>query len=284
MRAVVITGSSTGIGRACALTLDGMGFDVFAGVRSQEDGRSLRRAASRRLVPVHLDVTDGTSISAARRLVAERVGAAGLAGLVNNAGTTVPCPVEYLPLAEFRRQLEVNLTGHLAVTQAFLPLLRRGRGRVVNISSVGGKLGGPMMAPYSAAKHGLEGLSDTLRLELSGSGMHVSVVEPGFIATSMGGKLERDTEAWLRRLPADGRSRYGRSLRALAATVSREAANGSPPEVVAGAVAHALTSRRPRTRYAVGAGAKRLVVLCRVLPDRLMDRLLLRAVGLTAAG
>ena len=141
-----------------------------------------------------------------------------------------------------------------------------------------------MMAPYAAAKHGLEGLSDTLRLELGGSGMHVSVIEPGFIATSMGGKLERDTEAWLRRLPADGRSWYGRSLRALAATIGREAANGSPPEVVAGAVAHALTSRRPRTRYAVGAGAKRLVLLSRVLPDRLMDRLLLRAVGLTATG
>jgi NAD(P)-dependent dehydrogenase (short-subunit alcohol dehydrogenase family) len=279
MRAVVITGASTGIGRACALILDDLGFHVFAGVRRDEDGDALRCAASGRLVPVHLDVTDGASIAGARDLVAEQVGTAGLAGLVNNAGTTLPCPVEYLPLERFRQQLEVNLTGHLAVIQAFLPLLRRGRGRIVNVSSVGGKVGGPLMAPYSVAKHGLEGLSDTLRFELGWSGMHVAVIEPGLIATTMGGKLQRDTEATLRSLPQDGRSRYGNSLKAIAATISREAANGSPPEVVARAVAHALTSRKPRTRYPVGVGARRLLLLRRVLPDRLMDRLFLRAIG-----
>ncbi len=186
MRAVVITGASTGIGRACALTLDRRGFHVFAGVRKDEDGQALRGAASDRLVPVHMDVTDGESILGARDLVAERVGTAGLAGLVNNAGTTLPCPVEYLPLEQFRRQLEVNLTGHLAVIQALLPLLHSGRGRIVNVSSVGGKVAGPLMAPYVVAKHGMEGLSDTLRLELGWSGMHVAVIEPGLISTAMG--------------------------------------------------------------------------------------------------
>jgi len=279
MRAVVITGASTGIGRACALTLDRRGFHVFAGVRKDEDGQALRGAASDRLVPVHMDVTDGESILGARDLVAERVGAAGLAGLVNNAGTTLPCPVEYLPLEQFRRQLEVNLTGHLAVIQALLPLLRSGRGRIVNVSSVGGKVAGPLMAPYVAAKYGMEGLSDTLRLELGWSGMHVAVIEPGLISTAMGGKLQRDTEATLRGLPEDGRLRYRRPLEAMAATISKEAANGSPPEVVARAVAHALTSRKPRTRYPVGVGARRLLLLRRVLPDRWMDRVFLRTLG-----
>lgn len=282
MRAVVITGTSTGIGRACALTLDRMGLRVFAGVRRAEDGEQLRAAASPSLTPVLVDITDEASIRRARDLVAERVDGAGLAGLVNNAGTTVPWPAEYLPLDVFRDQLEINLTGHLAVTQAFLPLLRSARGRIVNISSVGGKVGGPFMAGYSAAKHGLEGLSDTLRLELAGLGIRVSVVEPGFVSTAMRGKLLRDTQATLRSLPADGRQRYGRELERVASNVDREAAHGSPPEVVARAVAHALTSRRPRVRYGAGAGAKRLLFLRRVLPDRWMDRALLHAVGMPA--
>jgi NAD(P)-dependent dehydrogenase (short-subunit alcohol dehydrogenase family) len=279
MRVVVITGASTGIGRATALTLDGRGFHVFAGVRREEDGVSLRSAASERLTPVRLDVTDEASIAAVGDLVTAAVGDAGLAGLVNNAGTTVPCPAEYLPLAEFRRQLEVNLVGHLAVIQAFLPLLRQAGGRVVNVSSVGGKVGPPMMACYSAAKYGLEGLSDTLRIELRESGIHVSLIEPGMIATSMGGKLVRDTERWLRALPTEGRARYGHVLEAMP-MISREAARGSQPEVVADAIAHALTSRRPRTRYAVGIGARRLLTMRRMLPDRWMDRMILRTLGL----
>jgi NAD(P)-dependent dehydrogenase (short-subunit alcohol dehydrogenase family) len=283
MRAVVITGASTGIGRACALTLDDLGFHVFAGVRREEDGQALRRAASDRLVPVRIDVTDAASIAGARDLVAARVGSAGLAGLVNNAGTSLPCPVEYLPPERFRQQLEVNLTGHLVVIQTLLPLLRAGRGRIVNVSSVGGRIGGPLMASYVAAKHAMEGLSDTLRLELGWLGMHVAVIEPGLISTAMGAKLRHDTEATLRSLPEDGRSRYRGPLRAMALTISREAASGSPPEVVARAVVHALTSPRPRTRYPVGAGARRLLLLRRVLPDRWMDRLFLRAIGVRPA-
>lgn len=284
MRAVVITGASSGIGRACALTLDKEGFAVFAGVRKDTDAEELRAAASRRLTPVHVDVTDPASIRAMTETVAAEVGGDGLAGLVNNAGTTLPCPVAHLPLAGFRGQLEVNLTGPLAVTQALLPLLRTGRGRVVNVTSVAGKVAVPMMAPYAAAKHGLEGLSDVMRLELGQLGIRVAVVEPGYISTSMHGKLERDTEETIRSLPDDDeRARYGKQLRTLAATIGHHATNGSPPEVAAGAVLHALTSRRPRTRYPVGAGARRLLMLRRVLSDRLFDRAILRVSGIGSA-
>jgi NAD(P)-dependent dehydrogenase (short-subunit alcohol dehydrogenase family) len=276
MSAVVITGASTGIGRACALTLDRRGFRVFAGVRRDEDADELRRAGSERLVPVHVDVTDETSISTMTELVAGEVGEDGLAGLVNNAGTTLPFPVEYLPLAAFRRQLDVNLGGPLAVTQSLLPLLRRGPGRVVNVASVGGRVGVPLMAPYAAAKGGLEILSDVLRLELGQLGVHVAVIEPGYVGTAMRDKLERDTEDTIRSLPAEGRARYEQKLRNLAATISHHAAHGSAPEVVARAVAHALTSRMPRTRYPVGAGARRLLLLRRLLDDRRFDRLILR--------
>jgi NAD(P)-dependent dehydrogenase (short-subunit alcohol dehydrogenase family) len=280
MRSVVITGASSGIGRACALTLDRKGFRVFAGVRKSADGDALRGAASESLTPVHVDVTDSASISAMAEQVAAEVGEAGLDGLVNNAGTTLPCPIEYLPLDGFRQQLEVNLVGPLAVTQAMLPLLCRARGRVVNVTSAAGKAGVPLMAPYVAAKHGLEGLRDVMRLEFRQLGIHVAVIEPGFVGTAMGGKLRSDTQAAIRALPDEGRRRYGPPLEKVAETISQHAASGSPPEVVADAVLHALTSNRPRTRYPSGAGAKRMLFMRRLLSDRRFDRIVLRAGGL----
>ena len=280
MKTFVITGASSGIGRACALALDRKGFHVFAGIRKDADGKSLRAAATENLTPVYVDVTEEASIAAMAKLVGEEVGDVGLAGLVNNAGTTLPCPVEYLPLDGFRHQLEVNLTGPLAVTKALLPLLLRGQGRIVNVTSAAGKAGVPMMAPYVAAKHGLEGLSDVLRLELAPLGVHVAVIEPGYVSTAMRGKLEHDTAETIGSLPEEGRSRYGSQLTAIAESISTHAANGSDPDVVAGAVFHALTSKRPRTRYPVGAGAKPMLFLRRILPDRRFDRILLHAAGL----
>ncbi|SOJ54096.1 D-beta-hydroxybutyrate dehydrogenase [Mycobacterium simulans] len=280
MKAVVITGASTGIGRASALALDRNGFRVFAGVRKKDDGEALRASASENLTPVFLDVTEESSIGAAAKLVADAVGDAGLAGLVNNAGTTLPCPVEYLALDAFRRQLEVNLVGPLAVTKAFLPLLVRGGGRVVNVTSGAGKAGVPLMAPYVAAKHGLEGLSDVLRLEFGQLGVGVSVIDPGFVAPDMRGKLERDTGDVIRALPQEGRARYGGQLAATAEAISTHAAQGSKPDVVADAVLHALTSKKPRTRYPAGAGAKRMLLLRRVLSDRQFDRIIHRMSGL----
>ncbi len=280
MKSVVITGSSTGIGRACALMLARNGFRVFAGVRGKADGNALRSVASQSLTPVHVDVTDAPSIQAMAEKVTSEVGDAGLYGLVNNAGTTLPCPIEYLPLDGFRRQLEVNLVGPLAVTQALLPMLLRGRGRIVNVTSAAGKAGVPLMAAYVAAKHGLEGLSDVLRLELGPLGVQVAIIEPGFVSTAMRGKLEHDTEETVRALPDEGRRRYGGQLTAVAESISKHAAQGSDPDVVAADVLHALTSARPRTRYPSGAGAKRMLFMRRILPDRRFDRIILRAGGL----
>jgi NAD(P)-dependent dehydrogenase (short-subunit alcohol dehydrogenase family) len=233
MKSVVITGSSTGIGRACALMLDRNGFRVFVGVRKEADGDALRSAASESLTPVHIDVTDAASIQAMAETVTSEVGDAGLNGLVNNAGTTLPCPIEYLPLDGFRRQLEVNLVGPLAVTQALLPVLRLGQGRVVNVTSAAGRAGVPLMAPYVSAKHALEGLSDVMRLEFRQLGIQVAVIEPGFVGTAMGGKLQRDTEGAVGSLPDEGRRRYGPALCKLAEEIGQHAATGSPPEVVA---------------------------------------------------
>jgi NAD(P)-dependent dehydrogenase (short-subunit alcohol dehydrogenase family) len=280
MKSVVITGSSSGIGRACALALDCKGFRVFAGVRKHGDGEALRQVASASLIPVRVEVTDSTSIHAMAERVAHDVGDVGLHGLVNNAGTTLPGPIEYLALDDFRHQLEVNLVGQLAVTQALVPLLRRARGRVVNVTSAAGKAGVPLMAPYVAAKHGMEGLSDVMRLEFRRLGIDVAVIEPGFVGTAMGGKLQRDTEAAVGALPDEGRDRYAAALGKLADAISTHAATGSPPEVVADAVVHALTSDRPHTRYPAGTGAKRMLFMRRMLPDRRFDRIILRAGGL----
>jgi NAD(P)-dependent dehydrogenase (short-subunit alcohol dehydrogenase family) len=182
-KTVVITGASTGIGAACAWHLDRLGFTVLAGVRRMEDGEALKAQASTRLQPIILDVTDTKSIEEARQVVAELVGARGVAGLVNNAGIAVAGPLETVPIADLRRQFEVNVIGQVAVTQAFLPLLRRGRGRIVNMGSIAGRAAMPVMGPYSASKFALEALTDALRLEVQQWGIQVSIVEPGAIAT-----------------------------------------------------------------------------------------------------
>jgi NAD(P)-dependent dehydrogenase (short-subunit alcohol dehydrogenase family) len=280
---VVVTGASTGIGRACALSLDALGFRIFAGVRKSGDGDSLRRVSSARLTPVFIDVTDERSITAAAETVSREVGDAGLVGLINNAGVAIPGPLEYLLLEELRRQLEINLVGQLAVTQAFLPLLRKARGRIVNISSLAGKLTTPFNGAYSAAKHGMEAFSDALRMELAPWGIHVSVVEPGTIATAMPRKLLQDADTVLRNLPPEGRERYGEAFETYVRTLAEHAQSGSPPEVVSRAVVHALTAKSPRTRYPAGAPAGRMLALYRLLPDRLLDCVILRFLGLPRA-
>ena len=196
----MITGASTGIGRACALDLDGRGFRVFAGVRKDEDGERLRSERPS-IEPLRIDVTDAGQIAAARDRVSEEVGTAGLAGLVNNAGIAVPGPLEHLPIDEFRRQMEVNLVGQVAVTQAFLPLLRTARGRVVNIGSIGGRVALPMLGPYAASKHAMEGISDSLRRELRPWGMQVSIVRPGPIATDIWESGNATADELLARMP-----------------------------------------------------------------------------------
>ncbi len=270
---VVITGASSGIGEACALRLDRLGFRVFAGVRKPADGEALQAKASQRLVPVRLDVTDAESIAEARRLVEEAVGAAGLHGLVNNAGIAVAGPMEFIPVADFRSQLEVNVIGIVAVTQAFLPALRRARGRIVLMSSQAGLIAFPGMAPYCASKYAVEALTDCLRLELEPWGIHVSAVEPGVINTPIWAKSLAEAEAETDRLPPEATELYGALIRSLM-NVAR-APGGISPDEVAKAVVHALTARRPHTRYQVGSDARMIRIVSR-LPDGIRYRLMQR--------
>ncbi len=279
-RAVVVTGASRGIGAASAARLSATGFRVYAGVRSTRDADSAR---ARGLIPLHLELTDADSIGAAARRVTVELDHSGLHGLVNNAGVVLPAPLEGMPLARFRQQLEVSLVGQLAVTQAFLPLLRAGRGRLVNISSISGRLASPFIGAYNTAKHGLEGMSDTLRRELRPWGIHVSVVQPGAIATTLPATLLHEVESAYAELPPAARRHYGDTfLRYGRALAANHAQHGSPPELVARAVHDALTARNPRARYPVGAQAGLTVRAARLLPDRLLDRLLLRTLDRTA--
>jgi NAD(P)-dependent dehydrogenase (short-subunit alcohol dehydrogenase family) len=278
--AVVVTGASSGIGRACALHLDSQGFEVFAGVRKDADAESLRAEGSERLEPLRIDVADEASIAAGRGRVSEQVGERGLAGLVNNAGIGVGGPLELLPLDELRRQLEVNLIGQVAVTQALIPELRKARGRIVFMSSVGGRISTPFMTPYSASKWAIEALGDALRLELRPWEIEVVLVEPGSIATRIWDKAEEYGKELEGKLGDRGRELYGQQIEAFRDATRKTAAEGIPPERVAEVVAEALTSPRPRTRYLVGRDAKINARLRRLVPDRVFDRLIAREIGL----
>jgi NAD(P)-dependent dehydrogenase (short-subunit alcohol dehydrogenase family) len=271
-RVVVVTGASTGIGEACARMLADRGFRVLAGVRKDEDGERVR-AAGERIEPVRLDVTDEASIAAA----AQRVGDAPLAGLVNNAGISVSGPLEFVPLDEWRRQLEVNVIGQVAVTQALLPALRRARGRIVNIGSVGGRVAVPLLSPYAASKFAMEGISDSLRRELRGQGVHVSIVEPGSIATRIWEKGVAAADGLREQAPPEAEEVYGPLIEALRKEAASTAERAIPPEAVAKVVLHALTADRPRVRYVVGRDAKMRIRAAGLLPDRAFDALVARA-------
>ena len=274
---VVITGASTGIGHACALHLDRIGFRVFAGVRREEDVERLRQDGSERLEPVKIDVTDRDAIRRAAAEVETALGADRLAGLVNNAGIAVSGPIEFLPIEEVRKQLEVNFIGQVAVTQAFLPRLRRDRGRIVNIGSVGGEVALPFLSPYAASKHAIEGFTDSLRREVEPLGVHVAVVRPGAIQSSIWERGNVAADEIIAALPPEAFEIYGDKLRVARAVAEQRARDASPAQAVADVVEHALTAERPKTRYVVGRTGKAMVALERWLPDRTFDRLVARA-------
>lgn len=281
-KAVMITGTSSGIGRAAALVLAAKGFQVFAGVRREADGAALRKESGDRITPVLLDVTDPELIASAVATVDEATAGAGIDGLVNNAGMGAPWPMEVVPLDVFRQHLEVNLVGQLAVTQAFLPLLKRTKGRLVNVGSEGGRITLPFLGPITAAKHGLVSVTDALRMELRPWGVAVSIVEPGATKSDAPQKLVANgrraiAESFSTQAKADYADAFGQVVDRIAAGHQRE---GSPPEVVADAIVRALTDRNPRTRYPAGGKAKLLTTLVRILPDRAMDSLFLRKLGL----
>ena len=268
---VVITGASRGIGRACAQHLEASGFEVFAGVRDRARAGLLDDAGGR-IRLVDLDVSDPASVAAAASEVAAAVGDRGLAGLVNNAGFVVGGPLEHVPLDELRRQFEVNVFGVVAVTQRFLPLLRSGGGRLVNVSSVAGLVAQPFLGPYSASKFALEALTDSMRLELRPFGIRVSLVEAGAIATEIWDASFEAADARMSALPQEARALYGPAYARARAAMARLGRRATPPEAVARAVGHALGARRPRPRYRVGRTST-LVRLVSLLPDRMRDRL-----------
>ena len=255
--------------------LTGLGFRVFAGVRKQADGERLRREIPS-VTPLVLDVTDAASIAAAAQAVRDATGDRGLAGLVNNAGIAVPAPVEHQPIDDFRHQIEVNLIGQVAVTQAFLPQLRAARGRIVNMSSIGGKVAVPLLGAYAASKFGLEGFSDSLRRELRPWGVRVAVIEPGTIATPIWDKGIASGDELEASMSEQAKRDYGPLIATVRTASERGARTGLPPDAVAKDVAHALTARRPKTRYLVGREAKSRALLARIAGDRFVDNAVAR--------
>jgi NAD(P)-dependent dehydrogenase (short-subunit alcohol dehydrogenase family) len=270
---VLVTGASSGIGEATALHLKELGFDSVAAVRKDEDAERLAVSGLR---TVRLDVTDTGSIAAARA----DLGDGPLAGLVNNAGIAVAAPLEFLPLDQLRHQLEINLIGQVAVTQAFLPALRAGRGRIVNVSSIGGRVALPLVGAYNASKFALEAVSDSLRRELHSQGVDVIVIEPGGVKTPIWRKGNELAAELTADMPPEAERLYGRQIEALRRETAKIAnERGIEPREVAEAIGRGLTAKRPRARYLVGRDAKMRGPVAKVLPDRVMDRLIARAVG-----
>jgi NAD(P)-dependent dehydrogenase (short-subunit alcohol dehydrogenase family) len=273
-RSVLVTGSSTGIGHATVAHLLGAGLHVWASVRREEDADRLRAEHAGKVRTVHLDLLDDDSVRAAGEVVC----AAGpLHAVVNNAGAALPGPLELLPIDVLRRQLDVNLVGQLAVTQAVMPALWLAREegdvpRIVMVGSIGGRIAGPVLGPYHAAKFGLVGLTDTLRAELAPFGLRVVLIEPGVIATPIWERGAGTGDRLAASLPS-GVGRYVHQVDQARRSAARNATRGSAPELVARAITTAVTARRPRPRVLVGRDAKVAAGLVRLAPHRLVHRL-----------
>jgi NAD(P)-dependent dehydrogenase (short-subunit alcohol dehydrogenase family) len=275
MKTVLVTGASGGVGSAAVGRLAELGWRVFAGVRSLEAGEELARK-SRAVTPVQLDICDEQSVLAAQDAVTLEAGG-GLGALVNNAGLVVMGPVELVPVPVLRRQFEVNVIGHIAVTQAFLPLLRAAGGRVVNVSGAAGSVSLPTLGPISASKAALESLTDALRMELRHQGVPVSIVSPGLLRTQIHQKSEQAAERDGYAGDHDTQRIYAEVLEASRQVMAN--AREAPVETAVAKIVEALTATRPRPRYVVGRDAKALVAL-RHVPPRIRDRLLMWNRGL----
>ncbi len=280
MNAVVVTGVSTGIGRGIAESLTRRGFRVFGSVRKESDGERVRSALGDAFTPLLFDVTDEAGVRAGAERVRAQLNGQTLKGLVNNAGIATPGPVLHQPLADYRKQIEVNLVGAFTVTQAFTPLLGADRtlkgppGRIVNITSLGGKIGSPFLAGYCSAKHGLEGLSESTRRELLMYGIDVVIVGPGAVKTPIWDKAEAmDASTY-------ARTDYGPAMGKLSEFMARGARDGLPVERVGELVHHVLTTRRPRVRYALAPSLLFDWIVPRLLPRRMIDRYFAQRLGL----
>ena len=279
MNSVVVTGVSTGIGWGITKVLIANGFRVFGSVRKAQDAERLSREFGLSFVPLIFDVTDESAVQAAAKQVRESLNGETLFGLVNNAGIAVPGPLIHLATDEFRNQLEVNLVSVLIVTKAFVPLLGADRslrgepGRIVNISSVGGKNGGPFLGAYSASKHGLEGLSESLRRELMLYGIDVIIVGPGSIATPIWDKAEQiDTSPY-------EKTEYFEAALRMQKYMIQGGRSGYPPEKVGEVVLHTLTTAKPRVRYSVIPGSSFQRIIQMILPKRMVDNIIAKRLG-----
>lgn len=277
MQSVVVTGASTGIGAATARVLIGHGFRVFGSVRQHGDAERLRRELGSAFVPLLFDVTNRPAVDASAAIVRDALDGRRLSGLVNNAGIAVLGPLLHLDAAEFRQQLEVNLVGQLHVTQAFAPLLGTDRtltgppGRIIMMSSVGGRNASPFMGPYNTSKFGLEGFSESLRRELMLFGIDVIILAPGAIATPIWDKADAlDPESLAHTGYAAAMHRAKQSI--------AEGRQGLPPERIGEAVHIALTATRPKTRYVITPTRLRQLLVT-LLPKRTMDRIIAKRLG-----
>ena len=281
MKSVVVTGASTGIGWGCVKILAGRGFHVFGSVRKQADADRLTREFGASFTPLLFDVTDEAAVAAGAKVVAGRLRSETLAGLVNNAGIAVSGPLLHLDVAEFRQQLEVNLTGQLIVTQAFAPLLgaapganANSPGRIVMMSSVGGKNAFPFVGPYATSKFGLEGFSEALRRELMIYGVDVIVIAPGAVATPIWDKGDAVDISRYANTP------FIKPLERVKTYMLQLGRSGFPPEKIGEAVHTALTAANPKTRYVVTPRPFENWMTTH-LPRRSVDRTVAGRLGLT---
>ena len=275
MKAVLVTGASTGIGLACTQKLANAGFAVYAGVRDDADANRLA-ALHENIRPLRLDVTAAEQVAAAASAI--RTEGVPLRAVLNNAGIVVAGPLEYLPLPDVRRQFEVNVLGALAVTQAVLPLLRQCEGsRVLFMSSVSGQIAPPFLGPYAASKFAIEALADSLRMELAPFSVQVAVIQPGNVRTPIWGKSRAANSEVASRMPPEAHERYGTVLNELARAIEREEPTFIEADVVATVVARAVSSPRTKARYAIGTPGAWQRRAAALLPERLRDRLILRA-------
>lgn len=278
MPTVLITGASSGIGRASALRLSRAGWKVLAGVRRQEVGEQLAAEAPGGLIePLLLDITDEQQIEAARALV-DAGGGGRLDALVNNAGVGAGGPLEILSGDELRSQFDVNVFGPVALTRVLLPALRRAQGRIVFVSSIGGKVVMPYTAPYGASKHAIEAIADSLRIELAGSRIQVALVEPGSVSTPIWDKSREEAERL--QIPPELEPVYGEVVEKMGRVLEETAKRGIPPDAVAAVIERALGSRRMKARYLVGRDARMMLTFRRLLPDLWFDRMIRRGTGL----
>lgn len=280
-KTVVITGASSGIGKSCVARMSRLGWQVFATVRKPSDRDQLAGEFGANVHPVLMDLENEASIAAAAQQIESQAAAHGLDGLVNVAGIGMVRPLEYASMKDFRQIFDINFFGQIAVTQALSRLLRKARGRIVNITTVGVNVTIPFGGLLNASKSAFAKISDTLRLEMHPYGVRVIAVEPGAISTPAVDKTLGDLEQAIRNLPPEAQAQYGSLIRNMARRGYEMEKNGSSPDVVAKAVQHALISSRPRIRYRVGKHAKVLATLPKILPERVMDALLRRMLGLS---